>query len=276
MPRRLRHLALLFAATGWLLGTPVLGDAQAAPPDIVRLQSGGLLRGTIVESVPGEKVVIQLVTGELREIPASEVVYAGPAAEEPPASTAVFPRSGDTPPPPVPSAVAPGPTSANANVRLESDVPGYTLHLRTGVSQAGNVIIVGMRRVCTAPCAGEVPPGRWPSFVDFGDGRYRNAGMVDFSPGTYRIERRSRFRLRLITSIVMGVAAVAGIGMLAVGFANQSNSDSFDEIGTIDPLTIAGASVLSAGVFGGTMLLVFGGRDRPRVVRVSDAAPAAF
>ncbi len=37
-----------------------------------------MLRGTIVESIPGRSVTIQLVTGELRVVPYNETFYAGP------------------------------------------------------------------------------------------------------------------------------------------------------------------------------------------------------
>lgn len=61
--------------------------ATAQPPanDVVRLKNGGLLRGSIAELVPGEFVVIVLITGETRRIPAADFSYAGPerdAADE--------------------------------------------------------------------------------------------------------------------------------------------------------------------------------------------------
>ena len=71
-------------------GAPPLASAPASPPkDIVHLRSGGIVRGTIVESLPGDAVKIQLVTGEIRTIPYSETTYVGP----------------DTPPAPAPAQV---------------------------------------------------------------------------------------------------------------------------------------------------------------------------
>lgn len=52
---------------------PEVAVAQVAtPPDLVRMLDGSFVRGTIVEATP-ERVVIQLVTGEVRTIPRGEV-----------------------------------------------------------------------------------------------------------------------------------------------------------------------------------------------------------
>ena len=50
----------------------------APAKDVVKLKNGGLLRGSIAELVPGEFVVIVLITGETRRVPAAEFDYAGP------------------------------------------------------------------------------------------------------------------------------------------------------------------------------------------------------
>jgi hypothetical protein len=64
---------------------PAEGEPAASPKsqakDVVRLKSGGLLRGSIAELVPGEFVVIVLITGETRRVPADEFEYAGPDRE---------------------------------------------------------------------------------------------------------------------------------------------------------------------------------------------------
>ena len=48
------------------------------PPDVVRLKNGGMVRGTILEAIPGEAVRVQLSDGNVREFPADTVDYAGP------------------------------------------------------------------------------------------------------------------------------------------------------------------------------------------------------
>ena len=64
-------LAWVLASSTSLAAPPApesSGEAPVAPapsaPDLVRLKNGGLLRGTISESVPGEYVTIVLITGD--------------------------------------------------------------------------------------------------------------------------------------------------------------------------------------------------------------------
>jgi len=71
------------------LPAEVTSPPASPPKDIVRLRSGGIVRGTIVESVPGDAVKIQLVTGEVRMIPYGETTYAGPDVPPVPVATHV-------------------------------------------------------------------------------------------------------------------------------------------------------------------------------------------
>jgi hypothetical protein len=51
----------------------------AAPPsDLVRLKNGGMVRGSIIELVPGSFVVVELKNGETRRFEMNDVEYAGP------------------------------------------------------------------------------------------------------------------------------------------------------------------------------------------------------
>src|SRR5688500_7843319 len=64
---------------------PAASEPEAVAPkaegkDVVRLKNGGLVRGTIVELLPGESVTITTALGKTREFAMSEVSYAGPAA----------------------------------------------------------------------------------------------------------------------------------------------------------------------------------------------------
>jgi hypothetical protein len=84
-------LALLVGSVLLSAGALLPAGALAqTPPDVVILRDGSFLRGTVVEATPAQ-VVVQLVTGEVRTIPRSEVAelrsdVLGPAprAEEPP------------------------------------------------------------------------------------------------------------------------------------------------------------------------------------------------
>lgn len=57
-------------------------SAPSAPsaPDIVRLKTGGLIRGTISELVPGDYVMVVTVAGHTRTLAMADVEYAGPTS----------------------------------------------------------------------------------------------------------------------------------------------------------------------------------------------------
>ena len=85
-------------------------SAQAAGNDVVALQNGGRLRGTVMEYEPGVRVVIQMADGTTRTIAGAEVasvVFADAAA-------ATAPTPQPTPPTSEPVAAAPSPPSEPA------------------------------------------------------------------------------------------------------------------------------------------------------------------
>lgn len=77
--------------------------AGASGYDTVVLRGGGVLRGTLIQDVPGESVVIQLPDGRLWEVPRDEVaeVERG-TAEPPPAGADEEPEMVPAEPEPVP------------------------------------------------------------------------------------------------------------------------------------------------------------------------------
>jgi hypothetical protein len=111
--------------------------AQSAPYDTVELTNGGLLRGTIVQDVPGEPVLIELPSGEVWTVPRATIVRIERASRAP-AGEAVPPETpmAGTPagmPPPVP---APTPEEAAAAAQAEplAHVPVLMFGLSTGVA----------------------------------------------------------------------------------------------------------------------------------------------
>lgn len=60
-----------------------VAPARVPAGDVVRLRNGGVLRGTIAELIPGDRVVIVTAAGDRRELPMSEVTYAGPVDGSP-------------------------------------------------------------------------------------------------------------------------------------------------------------------------------------------------
>lgn len=149
-------LGLLAAAPSWV-------SAQA-PPDVVRLRGGGMLRGTIAEHEPDSHVSIVLPTGEVRRVPAGDVLWAGPANEMPPSGTTgvttradysehAVPSPGTSFPNPTGRYASPGPSSpgvlspgtlappgmpvvrGTVPVRFEADREGVRVDLRVGTHQ---------------------------------------------------------------------------------------------------------------------------------------------
>lgn len=164
-------LRALVVLLGLLVAAPSLVSAQA-PPDVVRLRDGGMLRGTIAEHEPESHVSIVLPTGEVRRVPASEVLWAGPADEMPPAGTtgvttradysqhavpapdARFPSPSGrygSPGPLSPGVLAPGTlappgmpvATGTVPVRFEADREDVRVDLRVGTRQ--HLMIAGNR-----------------------------------------------------------------------------------------------------------------------------------
>jgi hypothetical protein len=127
------------------------GADTAPPPDIVRTRDGGVLRGTIIESVPNERIEIMLPNGQSRTVMMAAVEFAGPAHRDPQAVAA-------------PVAPLPTPVREMARLELEADRPGVTFHRHVGSSQgyvrrSGRVVLDNFEQLCTAPCTAEVPAG---------------------------------------------------------------------------------------------------------------------
>jgi hypothetical protein len=62
---------------------PASGADAARLPDIIRSKDGSLFRGTIVEMVVNDYVVIVTLTGESRRFALADVSYAGAVARDP-------------------------------------------------------------------------------------------------------------------------------------------------------------------------------------------------
>jgi hypothetical protein len=169
MTLRFRSVAALLSVTvlvACLRVGSAWAQAPSAPPDIVRLKNGGMLRGTIIELVPGDRVSLLGVDGQTRNLPMTEVAYAGPVANDPLAAAGT-PATG-APPAPAPVATAP-----HRGLRLVADEPNLTYHYFTGTSHGmgigavgGQIATVGVTvshytRLCTAPCETPLEPGSY-------------------------------------------------------------------------------------------------------------------
>ncbi len=90
----------------------LLLSQQPGQYDTVILNSGGVLRGTVIENVPGADLVLLMPDGTTRTIPRSEIARLDWAAQPPPPPAAAPP-----PPPPYPAPPAPPPVPLPAAQR---------------------------------------------------------------------------------------------------------------------------------------------------------------
>jgi hypothetical protein len=174
-----------------LHGGAALAQAPATPPDIVRTKDGGLVRGTIIELQPGKQVTLLALDGKTRTIPMSDVVFAGPAAQDhgtaTPAPAAPQPSgapAATAPSAPPAAAQAPAVAPAPRRLRFLADESNLTYFVAAGTAEG---VTVGMNpvshtpmpvavssttfnRICTAPCEAAMDPGSYTLAIQRPDG----------------------------------------------------------------------------------------------------------
>lgn len=221
---------LLTIAVVFSCGLAARVEAQA-PPDIVQLANGGMVRGTIIENIPGDHVSIQLATGEVRVFTATELRYAGPY---------VAPQiAAPLPPPP--------PARRTVHVHVEGTSDDLTLQQVTGTATAvvssgrgfAQVQIDQFGPLCTAPCDLDLEPGTYTLGVSLGQSTARRAdhNLFTFDRDTsLELEYASREGLRIAGWVTFILGAVAGAAIMIAPLA--TGSDDFI------PSLIAGGVVL--------------------------------
>jgi len=197
-------------------------------PDIVLLNDGGMVRGTITEYIRGQPVTITQASGQRRTFQASEVRYAGPAAGVPTASPAAH------------AAHETAPSAANrigasgsgeqaeplVTVRAEkvdvhfqqADEAGgaqaepLTLFLKTAT--AGN--LSGFTRVCTAPCDAVFAAGSYTFALASGTKAALEVKEVTElrSSATLVGKYKRRAAIRIPLRVVGALLGVGGMGVL--------------------------------------------------------------
>jgi hypothetical protein len=289
-----------FGGIGWVLATlcagtaagaeePVGSDAPgtaaaanptpaspAQPPDLVRLKDGSLFRGTIAELRANDKVVIVLVTGEVRTFAMSEVEFAGPSTEAPddseettepeaeePVDAAETPEDAERPSRPRKLARVKG---EEVTLKLRGAERGLTYYLKIGKSY---------ERICTTPCEAWLPRGSYFLGVSRGSG----------SP--VAVEQTLRLNGDVTLTAVyhdyggtrgMGVAAyvLGGVGsaaLLGIGAAEQSS-----ELMTASAVVgLLGILVGTAGVLASDQASVLLESNRSaRIAPTREERPRAF
>lgn len=201
-------LGLVLLVTSSVCFATTSDVAAQAPPDIVKLRDGGMLRGWILESSPGEEVTIRLLDGSTRELEWSRVSYAGPESERPriSASTEGPTTTLETPP-----------TEGDVTLRVRSADEHLTFHRITHVGSHERYI-----RLCAIPCELSLAPGRLHVAVSRGEEEPLWVPPVDLtSDGTLDVEYLDRSGVRTAGWAVFTVTLIGSIaalfGLLAVG-----------------------------------------------------------
>lgn len=233
------HLAAVLIGALASLVTPSV-RAQVVPPDEVRTTDGGLVRGVIVENVPGDHLIILLPNGDTRRISAAEIASTAtvaPSASATPAAVPAAPvfsgaRAGGTPP-----------VVGRGALRIDvvSESPGLTLH--------GSAAGTYTNRICYEACELHLDRGNYQFVVQDARSRMRAVpGVVMLNgDGELRIGVRSR-RVGRTVMVVTGIILSA----LAVPAFIGPNARSCDEFGLcmIDAAHIGIGSGLAGAGFG--------------------------
>ncbi len=247
-------------------------------PDLVLLKDGGMLRGTIVELIPGETLVIVLATGETRRLSMHWVHYAGPADEAPargahsnaPAPTG--PKQSPIPPTTNVDAPTRSPDTTKGSVRVDFEGVGpkdpVTFHLVTheleGTVQAWGSFGAGLtvkahsvKRLCQSPCTQELAKGSYAFALSSGDGEPVRAegGFEITEPSAVHGEYHSNAGARAAGGVIIVGGIVAGTALMVASKNDcdplESNCESFDL-----PLLIGGATVATLGAIAGIAMLM--------------------
>lgn len=219
-------------------------DAQPAPEQSVWLKNGGFLRGALVELVPNDHVTLQLVTGEIRRIPAADIDrMTGTTAAAPPASSAPAPAaSAPAPPASASASAAPAVSARNDSVVVRLVGPAAVeLQGRPRLDRGpwGNL--------CKMPCD-QAFPVIDREFRVAGEGISPSRVFV-IEPGERPVKlainpgQSSTYRAGTLSFLAgVPVLLVGGVGL---AFGSGSNIEHHDEIRTAGLITaIAGGALL--------------------------------
>jgi hypothetical protein len=254
----MRSLPLLALTLALLLATAFPASAQPSlPPDVVQLANGGMLRGTIVENLPGDHVTIQLATGDVRTFPSAEVQFAGPAASAPgaaqelvppaPSGALTVPSRGPIlaqPGPIPPYGMAPMPSVPSVRIHVDATSPDLTLQQVTGTGTAivstgrsfSTVMVDSFAPLCTAPCDILLPAHTYVLGVSQGQGAARRGDHNLFTLDhdlSLEIEYESREGARIAGWITFIVGALAGAGIMLGGIVSSSDFVTYLVAGSV-------------------------------------------
>lgn len=254
------RFAIILGVLVWLAASVALAQSN----DTVRLADGGIVRGTVLDYVPGDHVTLQLSTGEMRTYRAGEFV-----------DVAIGPAAPIVVPVPVP--VAP-PTEPMAHLSVTGDVEGLSLHRVIASATVGvwtgrgmsSVRIDAFDLICHAPCEVDVPAGSYELGVAPDGGDARRAGHDDavFHAGTVSrlaLEFESREGIRIAGWLTLVLGGLGGSAMIISPIFFTNFDDGM-------PLLIAGSVIAGVAIIASLPMILL--QDHADVRPLRDFARA--
>lgn len=192
------RILVVVLSVGLLWCSPALAQS-IVPPDVVVTRSGEMARGTVMEVVPGERVVLALPDGSSRTFVAGDVEYAGPEALAP---------------------VRPWMSAARLDAPVLSPALEDTPGARARIAIAGTEgLFIGASssdvpalHLCLAPCTTALDPGVYRfGVVQDGSFRLERAGHTVAGPAVLALSYSDRGGLRIAGATVLFVTIVSSI-----------------------------------------------------------------
>lgn len=234
----------------------------AQDPDVVLLADGTRYRGTILEAVAGDHVLIRIAKDTLREAPMEEVVYAGPAQGAP----AMQPQRG------VRAATSATGAANAASAATYSAAPSEErplgpgevwVHFETGtpsltvwLSPMDRPDRGGLSRLCEAPCKRAVPEGKYRVAFSVGDRKPREAASaLNLRHEAWlRADLESRRGARVLGFVTLGIGALVGTLVISSAIPLWQYTDKDRAMNR----TLIGAGLLGGGLAIGLPLGLMG------------------
>ncbi|MEO8797913.1 MAG: hypothetical protein ABI551_08515 [Polyangiaceae bacterium] len=188
-------------APSLVLLAPTVAAAQDAGPDTVVLHDGGMLKGNLIEVLPGDHATLQLANGQSARIRWDVIDHI--IRNGVPLNTTQAQQQPATPPASTPAPVETGRVwvhiEGGDGVDLESII--------TNATPTGKRVTNGWATMCTAPCDQEVPLA----------GSYRLAGAGIRASHTFKLAGKPGDKVYIQADPASKGSFVGGIVLISVG-----------------------------------------------------------
>jgi hypothetical protein len=235
---------------------------------VVKLKTGSMYRGTILELVVGDHVDLRLVSGEVKRFGFADVAFAGPANDAPSPAPPLPPPPPPPPPAPPPAAPATGPQplvtleSTPAKIHFEATSHDVDFHIRTGEAVVSGMVWTGRGlggyggvahgydHICTAPCVATLPAGTHRLALSLAGGQPVEAreAITIAGPSTVRGTYVSRQGTRVGGWLLLGGSLVLGTVLMVASLQSHQDCSTQSLTGTCTTEPSIDSGLMTAGV----------------------------